>query len=79
MIARLLIVAFAVGVAAGCAELPALAGDPMPALREALAKNDFKGAEGLLDDYRIERGTTPALVDGLSVLAQGLNAAGERR
>lgn len=78
MIARLLVVALAVGLASGCAELPTLAGDPVPALRDAMAKSDFKSAEELLDDYRIERGTTPALVDGLSVLAQGLNAAGEK-
>ena len=77
-ISRLLVVALAVGLTAGCAELPTIAGDPVPALRDAVAKKDFKGGEVLLDDYRIERGTTPELVDGLSVLAQGLNAAGEK-
>jgi len=78
MIWRTLAIVFAVGLVAGCVELPALPGDPVPAVREAVAAKDFKRAEVLLDDYRIERGTTLELVDGLSVLAQGLNAAGER-
>lgn len=78
MIWRLIVVALAVGLAAGCADLPPLPGDPVPEVREAIAKKDFKGAEVLLDGHRIERGTTAELVDGLSVLAQGLNAAGER-
>jgi thiol-disulfide isomerase/thioredoxin len=78
MTPRWLALGFAVGIAAGCAELPARAGDPVPALRDAVAKKDFKAAETLLDDYRIERGTTPELVDGMSVLAQGLQAAGEK-
>lgn len=63
---------------AGCADLPPLPEDPVPAVRDAVAKKDFAGAEATLDAYRIERGTTPELVDGLSVLAQGLNAAGVR-
>ena len=78
MIWRSIVVVLAVGSAAGCAELPALPGDPVPAVREAIAKKDFNRAEVLLDGHRIERGTTAELVDGFSVLAQGLNAAGER-
>jgi thiol-disulfide isomerase/thioredoxin len=65
-------------VAAGCVELSTLPGDPVPAVRDAIASKDFTEAEAVLDTYRMERGTTPELVDGLSVLAQGLNGAGER-
>ena len=75
---RALVVAAAIGSALGCAQLRTLPADPVPAVREAIAGKDFTGAEALLDAYRIERGTVPELVDGLSVLAQGLNAAGER-
>jgi len=78
MIWRLPAVALAVALTTSCAGLPERPGDPVPAVRDAVAKNDFKGAEALLDNHRIDRGTTLELVDGFSVLAQGLNAAGER-
>src|SRR5687768_15351414 len=75
---RLLGVAFVLGLAPGCADVRVLPGDPVPAVRDAIAKKDLAGAEAVLENHRVERGTTLELVDGLSLLAQGLNAAGER-
>ena len=71
---RMFAVVLGTMLAIACAELP---GDPVPAVRDAVATKDFKAAEALLETYRIDRGTTPELVDGLSVLALGLRAAGE--
>jgi thiol-disulfide isomerase/thioredoxin len=62
----------------GCVDLPPVAGDPVPAVREALAIKDFKAAEALLEAHRADRGTTAELVDGFSLLAQALNGS-ERR
>jgi thiol-disulfide isomerase/thioredoxin len=64
-------------VGARCGLFSPPPGDPVPAVREALAGKDFKAAEALLEEHRIQRGTTPELVDGLSLLAQGLNGAGQ--
>jgi thiol-disulfide isomerase/thioredoxin len=74
----LVVATIALALGAGCLRLPPLPEDPLPAVRDLIAKKDFDAAEALLTSYQTERGTTPALVDGLSVLAQGLNAAGER-
>lgn len=76
LLALLLVVAGSVG--AGCAMFSPPAGDPVPAVREALAIRNFKAAETLLEEHRIQRGTTPELVEGMSLLAQGLNGAGQR-
>jgi thiol-disulfide isomerase/thioredoxin len=73
-----MVLAVAAAAGAGCVELPTLAGDPVPAVREALKMKDFRAAEALLEAHRVERGTTPELVEGFSLLAQGLNGADQR-
>jgi thiol-disulfide isomerase/thioredoxin len=77
-VVRMVAVASSLGLASACVRLPELPADPVPAVRQALASQDFTRAEVLLEEHRVQRGTTPDLVDGLSLLAQGLNAAGQR-
>src|SRR5262245_38582738 len=75
---RFVMLALVAAAGGGCVAFPAPAGDPVPAVRDAIASKDFSGAEALLEEYRIDRGTTPALVEGFSLLAQGLNAVNQR-
>ena len=62
---------------AACSSSQTLLADPLPAVREAVDNKGLGRAAALVEDARIERGTTPALVDAMSVLAQGLRASGD--
>jgi thiol-disulfide isomerase/thioredoxin len=59
----------------GCVRLPQLPEDPVPAVRDAVAKGDFEAAGAVLENYQLERGTRPELVEGYSVLALELRTA----
>jgi thiol-disulfide isomerase/thioredoxin len=72
-----LMVGLAAFVTVACTGLAPLPGDPVPDVRAAIAKKDFTAASEILENYRTERGSTVELVDGLSVLAQGLKASGD--
>ena len=55
---------------AACAELAPRTGDPVPAVREALAAKDFKGAEALLEEAYVAdptRDDAATLYEGLLV------------
>ncbi len=47
----------------------------VPAVRAALSKQDFKGAEQLIADYRTAKGVTPEMLEAYSWLGRGALAA----
>ncbi|MBM3772576.1 MAG: redoxin domain-containing protein [Acidimicrobiia bacterium] len=47
----------------------------VPTVRAAIAKQDFKGGEQLIADYRQARGLTPEMVEAVSWLGRGALAA----
>lgn len=47
----------------------------VPAVRAAIAKQDFKGGEQLIADYRSAQGITPEMVEAVSWLGRGALAA----
>jgi thiol-disulfide isomerase/thioredoxin len=64
-------------LAAACSGTAAPPADPVPAIKELVTRKDFDGGARLLDNYRSQHGTTPALLDAMSVLAQGALADGQ--
>lgn len=47
----------------------------IPTVRAAVAKQDFKGAERLIADYKTAKGTTPEMLEAYSWLGRGALAA----